>query len=277
MKIGMISFDFEHHDTIEDILEEAHHYGMTIVDTGVANLLDDPGRMAKVQKLMEKYGIEIESGFGDKYMENADKQTTDRFEELCKKVFIPMGIKTLATAAVPLGMHRWVKDPPLEEQLHRVSAAIKKLAPVAESYGVTICIENHVDYQAREILRIIDMVNSPNVRAKFDSGNCLCVREEPVDAVQIIAPFVRSTHIKDSTSRPYDGTPLNLSPAVVGEGDIDIATVVYFLVKYAPDPQNLPWIIEIDCGTPPAGHTYESGIGGSVRYLRGLLEKLGIN
>jgi sugar phosphate isomerase/epimerase len=274
MKIGMISFDFENHATIEEILAEAHHYGMNIIDTGVADLKDDPAKMAEVQKLMERYGIEIESGFGDAYIQNADRQTTDRFEELCKKVFVPMGIKTLATAS---SHHRWRTDPPLEEQLQRMAAALRQLAPVAQLYGVTLCIENHADYRVGEVVRIIDMVGSPNVRAKFDSSNCFCVLEDPVEAARIIAPFVHSTHIKDNSLHPLtNGQMLNIQFNILGEGDADIATVVHILARYAPDPQNLPWIIEIDGGNPPAGHTYESGIGGSVRYLRALLEKEGI-
>ena len=274
MKIGMISFDFEHHSTIEEILEEAHRYGMNVIDAGVADLADNPARMDAVRGLMERYGIEIESGFGDRYIENADRQTTGKFEELCKKVYVPMGIKTLATAS---SHHRWRKDPPLEEQLQRMAAALRQLAPVAESYGVTLCIENHADYRTGEVVRIIDMVNSPNVRAKFDTANCFCVLEDPVEAARVIAPFARSTHIKDNSLHPLtNGQMLNIQFNILGEGDVDVPSVVHTLVQYAPDPQNLPWIIEIDGGTPPPGHTYESGIGGSVRYLRALLEKEGL-
>jgi sugar phosphate isomerase/epimerase len=274
MKVGMISFDFEHHNTVEEMLDDARHFGMTILDCGVDHLVDDSAALNSVLKKKEAYGIEIESSFGDKYVELADKQTTDRFEAFCKKVCLPLGIKTLATAS---SHHRWRKDPPLEEQLQRMAAALKKLAPVAEHYGVTLCIENHADYRVGEVIRIIDMVNSPNVRAKFDSANCLCVLEDPTDASRIIAPFVRSTHLKDNSLAPYtNGQMLCITPQILGEGDVDISTIVHILVQNAPNPQELPWIIEIDGGTPPGKHTYESGIGGSVRYLRSLLEREGI-
>jgi sugar phosphate isomerase/epimerase len=278
MKIGMISFDFEHHNTVDEMLDDAKHFGMTILDCGVDQFLDDPAGLDVVRKKMETYGIEIESGFGDNYIELADKQPTDRFEALCKKVFSPLGIKTLATAAGhPSAHHRWHKDPPLEEQLQRMAAAIKNLAPVAEQYGITICIENHADYRVREIIRMLDIINSPNVRAKFDCANCLNVMEDPVDAARIIAPFVRSTHLKDNSLAPYtNGQMLCITPQILGEGDVDIATVVHILVQNVRDPQNLPWIIEIDGGTPPGKHSYESGIGNSVRYLRSLLEKEGV-
>ena len=275
MKIGMISFDFEKHSTLEEILEEARRYGMNIVDAGVADLLGDEGRLSRIKELTEEYGIEIESGFGDDYMKTAENQETDRFEKLCKEVFTPLGVKTLATASP---RHRWRKDPPLKEQLRRMAAALRKLAPVAEAYGITLCIENHADYRVSEVIRIIDMVGSPNVRAKFDSANCFCVLEDPVEAARTIAPFVRSTHIKDNSLHPLtDGQMLSIKFNVLGEGDANIPSVVHMLAQNAPDPRSLPWIIEIDGGVPPAGHTYESMIGGSVEYLRKLLVKEGLD
>ena len=274
MKIGMMAMNFENNATLEDILKEAHQYGMNVVDAGVADLLGDEERIARVRELSRSYGVDIESGFGDNYIENAERQEYGGFEELCKKVYVPLGIKTLATAS---SHHRWRKDPPLEEQLRRMAAALKKLAPVAEAYGLTLCIENHADYRVSEVIRIIDMADSPAVRAKFDSANCFCVLEDPVEAARAIAPYVRSTHIKDNSLHPLsDGQMLSIRFESLGEGDADIPSVIHMLARRAPDPCTLPWIIEIDGGKPPRGHTYESCITGSLSFLRSLLEKEGI-
>ncbi|GAA4309234.1 sugar phosphate isomerase/epimerase family protein [Compostibacter hankyongensis] len=90
-------------------------------------------------------------------------------------------------------------------QLEKLSEMFKKAVKVAEAYNIKLAIENHIDYNADEILQLLKDVDSPYLGVNFDSGNFLRVMDDPVLAMEKLAPYVLATHIKDL--RPVEGFP----------------------------------------------------------------------
>ena len=79
----------------------------------------------------------------------------------------------------------------------------------AEDADVRLAIENHIDFNADEILEILDRVDSDYLGVNFDSGNTLRVFEDPVEAARKLAGRTFATHIKDidpATGSPQDWT-----------------------------------------------------------------------
>jgi len=63
-----------------------------------------------------------------------------------------------------------------------------------------------------------------------------------VDAARALAPHTITTHIKDLAVAPFarwEGVPL-------GQGHVDLPTVIAELAAQAPDPSNLPLVMEVE-------------------------------
>jgi len=73
---------------------------------------------------------------------------------------------------------------------------LEHYAPLAQTAGVTLLIENHQDFTSRELVGLCDEFG-PNVRIVFDMANTFPVAEAPLDFTRVIAPYVRHCHIKD--------------------------------------------------------------------------------
>ncbi|MCK8494855.1 sugar phosphate isomerase/epimerase [Spirosoma sp. RP8] len=109
---------------------------------------------------------------------------------------------------------------PHEPQLEKLTRMFTEATQIAERNGVKLAVENHIDYNSDEILQLVKGVNSPYFGVNFDSGNFLRVLDDPIQAMEKLAPYVYATHIKDL--RPVKGVPVNewyfFSCVPTGEG-----------------------------------------------------------
>ena len=83
------------------------------------------------------------------------------------------------------------KHPPIDRQIEIMIDNFRQVAAIAEGEEVVIAFENHQDYRASEVARVVAGVNSPAMRANFDTANPVAVIEDPVDAARAIAPLCR--------------------------------------------------------------------------------------
>ena len=225
---------------------------------------DEPGTnfVPRVAALKERTGIGVHLGFGDRYIDHGDAQPTDRFAEFVERVCRPLGVDVVGTASHLHG-GRWLKEPPLDEQLDRLAAALQRLAPVAADAGVYLAIENHADYRGYELARVLERVASRYVGARLDTGNAYCAIEEPVAAAQALAPFTFSTHIKDEVVEAEPGnrglTPgglLGLRECVLGEGHVDLPTIVALLAERGPLGDDLVLTMEVPAASVAESASY---------------------
>lgn len=96
---------------------------------------------------------------------------------------------------------------PHEPQLEKLSYMFTEATKLASKLGVKLAVENHIDYNSDEILQLVKNVNSPYFGVNFDSGNFLRVLDDPIQAMEKLAPHVFATHIKDMV--PVKGVPVN--------------------------------------------------------------------
>ena len=96
---------------------------------------------------------------------------------------------------------------PHEPQLEKLTRMFSMAATVASARGIKLAVENHIDYNSDEILQLVKAVDSPNFGVNFDSGNFLRVLDDPIQAMEKLAPHVFATHIKDLL--PVRSVPVN--------------------------------------------------------------------
>lgn len=88
--------------------------------------------------------------------------------------------------------------------------------------GVKISVENHAgDMQARELQRLIEESGKDFVGATIDSGNAMWTIEDPHLTLEVLAPYVLTSHMRDSyVFNSERGTAVQWCR--MGDGNIDM-------------------------------------------------------
>ena len=139
---------------------------------------------------------------------------------------------------------------------------MRKVVPVAERHGIRIGIEPHQIFSryTKKLLRIADLVESPNVGFNVDTGNAyLGGVSDPYQMLEATADRMVHIHAKDiSISHSTEergkvtGTPVGCA---CGEGVIDWPRVVRILKK-----AKFNGVLSVECGTIPQAEA-------SLKYL----------
>lgn len=111
--------------------------------------------------------------------------------------------------------------PEVMKQMTAFAHELKVVAPMARDFGIRIAVENHCDSFSREILWLLDQVDHPAVGACIDTVNALHVTEDPMTAIETLAPRAFTNHFRDDRIE-FQRWGFKLVGQAVGEGDIDM-------------------------------------------------------
>jgi sugar phosphate isomerase/epimerase len=100
--------------------------------------------------------------------------------------------------------------------------------PLAERQGVLLAVENHKDWRADDLLKIIRRADSRYIGVCLDTGNSIALLEEPHEVAEALAPLTLTTHFKDMGVAEYPQGFL-LSEVPLGTGFLDLARIVKLL------------------------------------------------
>jgi sugar phosphate isomerase/epimerase len=106
---------------------------------------------------------------------------------------------------------------------------LTKVADMAKAKGITVAFET--GQETADLLRLtLDELKCPNLKVNFDPANMLLYdKGDPLRAVEILGPDIRSVHVKDA-NRPT--TPGHWGEEVpLGRGQVNIRAWVQTLQK----------------------------------------------
>lgn len=87
----------------------------------------------------------------------------------------------------------------IEARIEDTVKVCKALKSRCEDAGVKIAVENHAgDMQAKELVSLIEAASKSYVGANIDSGNAAWTMEDPVSNLEILAPYVLTTSLRDT-------------------------------------------------------------------------------
>jgi sugar phosphate isomerase/epimerase len=214
-----------------ELLDQAIHWGLDglHIDDGVLESLEpsylkDVGAAARERGLYLEYNFSMDlggQGIGIQHDLAAAIATAETLGADIVKV--SMDIKRPRPVAAS-GFH-----PNVMSQLKTVVARLKMMAAAAENAGVKIAVENHCDSFSEEILWLLDRVDSTAVGACIDTVNALMVMEDPMLAIENLAPRAFTNHFKDDRIE-FQRYGFKLTGTALGEGDIDIKRA-YEIIK----------------------------------------------
>lgn len=248
MKLGMSSYSLfgainSGEMSILDVIQWTADQGgehIELVPMGYT-LTDNPELIEAIIQKTKETGIEISN-----YAVGADflPDSEEAFEQEIKR------IKKEVDVANKLGVKRMRHDvsfkpaqegtiQQFEADLPRLVDACRQIADYAAQFDIITSIENHGFYvQASDrVQRLINSVDRANFKTTMDTGNFLCVDEDPVAAVKNNIAFASMVHIKDFYYRPASSynpgqgwfqtaSGNYLRGAISGHGDINLYDVI---------------------------------------------------
>jgi len=123
---------------------------------------------------------------------------------------------------------------PIESHIDTAIQALRGVRSRVLDAGLKIAIENHAgDMQARELKMLIEGAGADFVGACFDSGNPCWVLEDPHLTLETLAPYILTSHIRDSYLWNTDeGTAVNW--VRMGEGNVGISSLLKRYMELCP-------------------------------------------
>lgn len=232
-------------DAVE-LMEHCHEIGAGGVQVGVNKWTGDFAR--KVRSRREKLGLYLEGSIG--VPNNA--QDVSRFEQEVKNAR-EAGIQVLRTVCSSGRRYESYHSMEAFQQLQKNALASLQLAePILRNQKMKLAVENHKDWRAPELERMLKQLNSEWIGVTLDFGNSISLLEDPMEVIKTLVPYIFSTHVKDMAVEEYaDGFLLSEVP--LGTGILDLPQIIALCKKHNPnvtfslemitrDPLEIPYL-----------------------------------
>jgi len=114
----------------------------------------------------------------------------------------------------------------IEARIEETIRVLKSVRSRVIDAGLKLAVENHAgDLQARELKMLVEEAGPDFVGVCIDAGNPVWAIEDPHLTLEVLAPHVLTSHVRDSRIwRVPGGTAVAWTR--MGEGNVDIATYI---------------------------------------------------
>ncbi|MDP3072128.1 MAG: TIM barrel protein [Opitutaceae bacterium] len=115
----------------------------------------------------------------------------------------------------------------------RAQRGLELAEPVVRQRGLRLGVENHKDFHAAELVELLARIGSEGLGTCIDFGNNLALLEDPLEAVEALAPLVVTTHIKDlAVQESAEG--FRMAEVPLGEGVLDLPRMLAIIERANP-------------------------------------------
>jgi sugar phosphate isomerase/epimerase len=253
MKLGIdvFSLRYQNWDAFQ-LLDYAQQQGLDLVhfsDLGPFERLDD-GYLTEVKADADRRGLTLEAGMLSicPTASNFSGERGTAVEQLREMLHIAEILGSRIVRCV-LGTNAdRTGDLPLQAHVDATVATCRAVRDQALDLGIKIAIENHAgDMLGRELRALIEQAGPEYVGACIDTGNPLWVGESPFVTLQHLAPYVLTSHVRDTAVWAHPSGAA-VQWMAMGDGTVGIDDWTAALRKACP---NVPYSLEIITGAPP--------------------------
>jgi sugar phosphate isomerase/epimerase len=195
----------------------------------------EPANLIAVRQHAGKLGLEIEIGMTSicpsSKMFNPSLGSAE--QQLTNMITAAKTIGSPIVRAV-LGSADDRKNGAIEAHIDEVVRVLRNVRSKAMDQGIKIAIENHAgDMQARELKSLVEKAGPEFVGVCIDSGNPLWTIEDPHLTLEVLHPFVLTSHVRDSAvwNVPQGAA---VTWVQMGRGNVDIDSYVRKYVELCP-------------------------------------------
>jgi sugar phosphate isomerase/epimerase len=142
---------------------------------------------------------------------------------------------------------------PIEALMEETIRNCRSVRSLALDLGVKIAIENHSgDLEAEQVRTLIEEAGKDYVASCLDTGNPMWLVEDPLYTLEVLGPYVVTTHVRDSAvwEQPNGAA---FQWVALGDGNIDFQK---FVAKYRETCPHATMQLEIITGRPPSYLNY---------------------
>ena len=210
----------------------------------------DTGNLTKVKDYAARLNISIDSGMGCicETSKSFSKKGPPAREQLLAGL---RASKTVGSKVMRCYMGSWedrLGDGGIERHMETTIKLFRSVRSAALDIGVKVAIENHAgDMQARETKTVIEESGKDFVASCLDSGNPVWAIEDPFVTLETLAPYVVTTHVRDSCVFEHPrGAAFQW--VALGDGNVDLPRFVAEFRRLCPQSSMQ---LEIITGRPP--------------------------
>jgi sugar phosphate isomerase/epimerase len=210
----------------------------------------DTANLTKVKDYAARLNISIDSGMGcicetSKSFKKGDRPAREQLLEGLR------ASKTVGAKMMRCYLGSWedrLGDGGIERHMETTIKLFRGVRQETLDIGVKIAIENHAgDMQARETKTVIEESGKDFVASCLDTGNPIWAIEDPFVTLETLAPYVVTTHVRDSCVFEHPrGAAFQW--VALGDGNVDLARFVAAFRRLCPQSSMQ---LEIITGRPP--------------------------
>ena len=228
--------------------------GLKLDTIQISSLADfeslEPAHLARVKEHATQRGLTLDGGIGcicqTSSSWNGNYGSTEEY--LVKGLTVAHAIGAKAMRCFLGSRPDRLGAVPIERHMETVIAAFRSVRSRALDLGVKIALENHNgDVGMREVKTIIEESGKDFVGSNLDTGNPMWMMEDPLEVLEVLGPYVATTHIRDSLVFPHPrGAAFQW--VALGDGIIDFQRFRDRFLQLCPGAK---WQLEIITGRPP--------------------------
>ena len=210
----------------------------------------EPEHLRKVKEHADRLGIVIDAGIGSicptssswNPKEGSPAESIARGLRVAKAVGANAMRCFLGSAAERRGQL------PIEAHMEATIKVFRSVRSQVLDSGIKLALENHNgDMEAGEVKTVIEESGRDFVGVCLDTGNPLWLLEDPLFTLETLAPYVATSHIRDSVVYEHPrGAAFHW--VALGDGSIDFKQ---FMERFRQLCPGVPMQMEIITGRPP--------------------------
>jgi len=209
----------------------------------------EPAYLERVKRAAQAKGVELDAGIGSicPLAGGWSKAEGDSAAYLTKGLRVAKALSASAMRCYLGNINDRRGKYSLAQLLEEPLRGLRAVRSLAQDLGVKVAIENHGDLTARETRQLIEDAGKEHVGACLDIGNPMWVLEDPMLTVEVLAPYIVSTHLRDSAlyAHPRGAAFQWLA---LGDGTMPVREIFTKIRQAAP---RAPLHLEIITGRPP--------------------------
>jgi sugar phosphate isomerase/epimerase len=209
----------------------------------------DEAHLRKVKDHADRNGIAVDAGIG------CICPTTKSYNPRNGKPeeYLLRGAR-VARAVGSKSMRCFVGSPaersgalPMEAHIESTVKVLRAARVQLQDLGVKAAIENHGDFTAREMKTLIEQAGSDVAGVCYDTGNPMNVLEDPMLTLEVLAPYIATSHFRDSALFEHP-RGCAFQWVALGDGSVGIEKVAARFAELCP---GRTMQLEIITGRPP--------------------------